>query len=145
MENWSIVYETSTGQAVSAGTVLTDPLPSHLSAFTMTPEQSEAFLAGLLCWDAGTRDLVEMPRPSVSAIEHLESVGMGADYQPTLIYLRIKLNAANKTCVELDDLESYLQNILTMFAIDQSPRNDWSMPPIAFNSVVVAALQTLSS
>ena len=84
-------------------------------------------------------------RPFVTAIEHLESVGLGSDYQPTLIYLRINLTAANKTCAELDALESYLQGVLAIFAQDQSPRNDWPMPPVTFDATVIAAMSELSS
>jgi hypothetical protein len=86
---------------------------------------------------------VSILRPFVTAIEHLQSVGLGSDYQPTLIYLRINLTAANKSCAELDALESYLQGILAIFAQDQSPRNDWPMPPVTFDAVVVAAMQEL--
>lgn len=83
-------------------------------------------------------------RPSVTALEHLESVGLGSDYQPTLIYLRINLTAANKTCAELDALEAYLQGVLAVFAQDQSPRNDWPMPPVTFDAAVIAAMSELS-
>lgn len=83
-------------------------------------------------------------RPSVTALEHLESVGLGSDYQPTLIYLRINLTAANKTCAELDALEAYLQGVLEVFAQDQNPRNDWSMPPVTFDAAVIAAMSELS-
>lgn len=84
-------------------------------------------------------------RPFVTAIEHLESVGLGSDYQPTLIYLRINLTAASKSCAELDALESYLQGVLAIFAQDQSPRNDWPMPPVTFDATVIAAMSELSS
>jgi hypothetical protein len=83
-------------------------------------------------------------RPSVTALEHLESVGLGSDYQPTLIYLRINLTAANKTCAELDALEAYLQGVLAVFAQDQNPRNDWPMPPVTFDAAVIAAMSELS-
>jgi hypothetical protein len=88
---------------------------------------------------------VSVFRPFVTAIEHLESVGLGSDYQPTLIYLRINLTAASKSCTELDALETYLQGVLAIFAQDQSPRNDWPMPPVTFDATVIAAMSELSS
>ena len=87
---------------------------------------------------------ISVLRPFVTALEHLESVGLGSDYQPTLIYLRINLTAANKTCAELDALEAYLQGVLAVFAQDQSPRNDWPMPPVTFDAAVIAAMSELS-
>ncbi len=84
-------------------------------------------------------------QPFVTAIEHLENVGLGSDYQPTLIYLRINLTAVNKTCAELDALEAYLQGVLAIFAQDQNPRNDWAMPPVTFDAAVIAAMSELSS
>lgn len=32
METWYIVYNNNDGQSISIGTVLADPLPSHLTA-----------------------------------------------------------------------------------------------------------------
>ena len=87
---------------------------------------------------------VSILRPFVTAIEHLQSVGLGSDYQPTLIYLRINLTAANKSCAELDALEAYLQGVLAVFAQDQNPRNDWPMPPVTFDAAVIAAMSELS-
>lgn len=88
---------------------------------------------------------ISVLRPFVTAIEHLESVGLGSNYQPTLLYLRLNLAAANKSCAELSATETYLQGILTIFAQDQNPRNDWAMPPFSFDEVVIAAMAELSS
>jgi hypothetical protein len=145
MENWNLVYETATGQAVSLGTVLANPLPAHLSAITLTEEESTHLLDGTLVWDPSTLSLIPAPRPFQTALEHLQSVGLGGDYQPTLIYLRINLTAANKSCPELDALEAYLQGVLAIFAQDQNPRNDWTLPPITFQDAVIAAMAQLST
>jgi hypothetical protein len=86
-----------------------------------------------------------LPLPFCTAIEHLYNIGLGSDYQPTLIYLRMSLTAANKTCAELDALELYLRGILAIYAQDQGSRNDWALPPYTFATVVVAAMTELSS
>lgn len=88
---------------------------------------------------------ISILRPFVTALEHLESVGLGSNYQPTLLYLRLNLAAANKTCAELSATETYLQGILAIFAQDQNPRNDWDMPPFTFDEVVIAAMAELTS
>ena len=145
MDTWNLVYDTATGQGVSLGTVLANPLPANLTALELSEQQSTAVLSGAMVWDAATLSLIPTPRPFVTALEHLQSVGLGSDYQPTLIYLRINLAAANKSCAELDALEAYLQSVLAIFAQDQNPRNDWAMPPFSFDEVVIAAMSELSS
>jgi hypothetical protein len=80
----------------------------------------------------------------ITAEEHLRSVGLAGDRQPTLLYLRQSLTAAGKTCAELDAVEAYLQQILTMFAANPAPRNDWPAPPITFEAAVQSAMQTLN-
>jgi hypothetical protein len=108
--------------------------PLVLSATATSAEVEEA-----------VSNYISVLRPFVTAIEHLESVGLGSNYQPTLLYLRMNLTAANKTCAKLSATETYLQGILTIFAQDQNPRNDWAMPPFSFDEVVIAAMAELSS
>lgn len=80
----------------------------------------------------------------ITAEEHLASVGLGGDRQPTLLYLRLNLQAAGKTCAELDQLEAYLSGILATFAADPSPRSDWPQPPVSFETAVQSAMSVLS-
>jgi hypothetical protein len=80
-----------------------------------------------------------------TAEEHLASVGLAGDRQPTLLYLRLNLQAAGKTSPELDQLEAYLSGILSIFATDPSPRNDWPQPPITFEAAVQSAMSALNS
>jgi hypothetical protein len=81
----------------------------------------------------------------ITAEEHLRSVGLAGDRQPTLLYLRQSLTAAGKTCAELDAIEQYLQQILTMFAANPAPRNDWPNPSVTFEAAVQSAMQALNS
>jgi hypothetical protein len=82
--------------------------------------------------------------PATTAEEHLASVGLAGDRQPTLLYLRLNLQSAGKTSPELDQLEAYLSGILSIFAADPSPRNDWPQPPITFEAAVQSAMSVLS-
>jgi hypothetical protein len=145
MQNWHLLYNSTTGESVSIGTVIADPLPAGITALPLTDEQGEGLQNGALIWDAASRTLIPTPPPAVTAEEHLESVGLGGARQPTLLYLRQSLTAAGKTCAELDAVEQYLQQILTMFAADPSPRNDWPNPSVTFEAAVQSAMQALNS
>ena len=145
MQNWHLLYNSTTGESVSIGTVIADPLPEGITALPLTDEQGEGLQNGTLIWDAATRSLIPTPPPSVTAEEHLRSVGLAGDRQPTLLYLRQSLTAAGKTCAELDAVEAYLQQILTMFAADPAPRNDWPNPPLTFEAAVQSAMNALNS
>jgi hypothetical protein len=145
MNNWHILYNTASGQSVSIGTVIADPLPAGITALPLTDEQGEGLQNGTVIWDAATRTLIPTPPPSVTAEEHLRSVGLAGDRQPTLLYLRQSLAAAGKTCAELDAVEQYLQQILTMFAANPAPRNDWPNPSVTFESAVQSAMNALNS
>ena len=81
----------------------------------------------------------------ITAEEHLRSVGLAGDRQPTLLYLRQSLTAAGKTCSDLDAVEQYLQQVLTMFAANPAPRNDWPNPSVTFDAAVLSALSALYS
>ena len=145
MQNWHLLYNTTTGQSVSIGTVIADPLPEGITALPLTDEQGEGLQNGSLIWDAASRTLIPTPPPAVTAEEHLESVGLGGSRQPTLLYLRQSITAAGKTCAELDAVEAYLQQILTMFAANPAPRNDWPNPSVTFEAAVQSAMQALNS
>jgi hypothetical protein len=145
MQNWHLLYNTTTGESVSIGTVIADPLPAGITALPLTDEQGEGLQNGNLIWDAATRTLIATPPPAVTAEEHLRSVGLAGDRQPTLLYLRQSLTAAGKTCAELDAVEAYLQQILTMFAANPAPQASWPNPSVTFEAAVQSAMNALNS
>jgi hypothetical protein len=145
MQNWHLLYNTTTGQSVSIGTVIADPLPAGITALPLTDEQGEGLQNGTLIWDAASRALIATPPPAVTAEEHLRSVGLAGDRQPTLLYLRQSLTAAGKTCAELDAVEAYLQQILTMFAANPAPQASWPNPSVTFEAAVQSAMNALNS
>jgi hypothetical protein len=145
MQNWHLLYNTTTGESVSIGTVIADPLPKGITALPLTDEQGEGLQNGSLIWDAASRTLIATPPPAVTAEEHLRSVGLAGDRQPTLLYLRQSLTAAGKTCAELDAVEQYLQQVLTMFAADPAPQASWPNPSVTFEAAVQSAMNALNS
>ena len=145
MQNWHLLYNTTTGESVSIGTVIADPLPAGITALPLTDAEGEGMQNGTLIWDAASRALIATPPPAVTAEEHLRSVGLAGDRQPTLLYLRQSLTAAGKTCAELDAVEAYLQQVLTMFAANPAPRNDWPNPSVTFEAAVQSAMNALNS
>jgi len=80
-----------------------------------------------------------------SAGEWLEIVGLGAGQQPTLIYLKMQLQAAGKTSAKLTALEGYLNQVLGLYAAEQVPRCDWQQPPVGYHETVAECMAVLSS
>lgn len=140
MQNWHLLYNTATGASVSIGTVIADPLPAGLTALPLTDEQGEGLQNGSLKWDEATRTLIATPPPAKTAEQHLESVGLGGNRQPTLLYLR----QAGAVSAKLDATEQYLNQVLAMFAADPAPRSDWPASPYTFEETVAEAVASLS-
>ena len=85
------------------------------------------------------------PLPMYSAGEWLNLHGVGSNNQPTLMYLRMKLDAAGKSSDKLNELETYLQGVLAAYAADNSPRCDWGAPPVSYYDAVKEAMEVLQS
>ena len=140
MQNWHLLYNDTTGASVSIGTVIADPLPAGITALPLTNEQGEGLQNGSLKWDEATRTLIPTPPPAKTAEEWLDSVGLGGNRQPTLLYLR----QAGAVSPKLDATEQYLNTVLAMFAADPAPRSDWPAAPFTFEQVVAEAVASLS-
>jgi hypothetical protein len=140
MQNWHLLYNTTTGESVSIGTVIADPLPEGITALPLTDEQGEGLQNGTLIWDAASRTLIPTPPPSVTAEQHLDAVGLGGNRQPTLLYLR----QAGAVSAKLDATEAFLNQVLAMFAQDPAPRSDWPSPSFTFEEVVAEAVSSLA-
>jgi hypothetical protein len=69
MQNWHLLYNTATGQSVSIGTVIADPLPEGITALPLTDAEGEGMQNGNLIWDAASRTLIPTPPPTVTAEE----------------------------------------------------------------------------
>ncbi len=55
---WHMVHDTATGEGVSIGSVIADPLPDGLTATPLTDADADAILAGTLAWDSATRSTI---------------------------------------------------------------------------------------
>jgi hypothetical protein len=140
MQNWHLLYNTATGQSVSIGTVIADPLPADLTDLPLSDAEGEGLQNGSLKWDAATRSLIPTPPPAVTAEEFLTSVGLGGNRQPTLLYLR----QAGAQSPKLDATEQYLNQILALFAADPAPKSDWPAPVYTFEETVAEAVASLT-
>lgn len=90
----------------------------------------------------GGQWVIPSPR-TYSAGEWLELVGFGSSQQPTLIYMKLQLQAAGKTSTKLIATEQYLNGVLALFATNPTPRSDWDQPPYPFHEVVSEVLAAL--
>ena len=91
-------------------------------------------------WVVSEPPVVEEVVATFTAEQHLESVGLGGNRQPTLLYLR----QAGAVSAKLDATEQYLNQILAIFAADPAPRSDWPAAPHAFEDVVGQAVASLN-
>ena len=91
-------------------------------------------------WVVSEPPVVEEVVATFTAEQHLESVGLGGNRQPTLLYLR----QAGAVSAKLDATEQYLNQILAIFAADPAPRSDWPAAPHAFEDVVGQAVSSLN-
>jgi hypothetical protein len=56
-----LLYRIESGQSVSIGSVLTDPIPEGLIVRSMTQEETAGVLEGRLMWDADSLTFVQNP------------------------------------------------------------------------------------
>jgi hypothetical protein len=145
MQNWHLLYNTTTGQSVSIGTVIADPLPEGITALPLTDEQGEGLQNGTLIWDAATRSLILTPPPAVTAAEwveqHLTSTQLHA-----LSDLRLSLVLAGKPLGPLmQSLRDWTSQLIVASAVDPSPRSDWPAAPCAYEAASAEAIAALAS
>lgn len=83
------------------------------------------------------------PEPTYTAGQWLEFVGFGVAQQPTLIYLKLQLMAANKISQKLTAIEGYVNGILAQYAKDDSPKEDWGHPPYTIQETISDCVELL--
>ena len=144
MQNWHLLYNSTTGESVSIGTVIADPLPAGITALPLTDEQGEGLQNGGLTWDAATRSLIATPPPAVTAAEwveqHLTSTQLHA-----LSDLRLSLVLAGKPLGPLmQSLRDWTSQLIIASAADPSPRNDWPPAPCSYADASNEAIAALN-
>jgi hypothetical protein len=146
MKNWHLLYNTESGKSVSIGTVIADPLPEHLTALPLTDEQGEGLQNGLLKWDEETRTLVPTPPPSMSAADWVDERGFSGNRTTTMLYLKLRLDAAGKTAPKLASVQAWLDQLIVAGVTQpEQKRNDWPASPYTFEEASGEALAVLSS
>jgi hypothetical protein len=145
MQNWHLLYNSTTGQSVSIGTVIADPLPEGITALPLTDAQGEGLQNGTLVWDAVTRSLIATPPPAVTAAEwaeqHLTSTQLHA-----LSDLRLSLVLAGKPLGPLmQSLRDWTSQLIVASAVDPSPRSDWPAAPCSYEAASAEAIAALAS
>jgi hypothetical protein len=144
MQNWHLLYNTATGQSVSIGTVIADPLPEGITALALTDAEGEGLQNGTLVWDSATRTLIPTPLPAVTAAEwveqHLTSTQLHA-----LSDLRLSLVLAGKTLGPLmQSLRDWTSQLIVASAANPSPRNDWPAAPCSYEQASAEAVTDLA-
>lgn len=92
-------------------------------------------------WTNG--EWIVLPPPTYTAGQWLEMVGYGADQKPTLLYLKLQLQSVGKSSEKLNSVETYLNQVLEIFASDPTPKSDWANPPYSYRETVLECLKKL--
>jgi hypothetical protein len=142
MQNWHLLYNTATGQSVSIGTVIADPLPAGITALALSDAEGEGLQNGSLIWDAATRSLIPTPPPTQTAEEWIDSQGYTAIRLISLLDAETKLKAANKESAKLNAVRQWLDFILGSYAIDPTPKNNWPTSPYSYEETIQDAILT---
>jgi hypothetical protein len=144
--NWHLLYNTTTGQSVSIGTVIADPLPAGITALPLTDKQGEGLQNGSLIWDAATRTLIPTPPPSMSAADWVDAQGFSGNRTTTMLYLKLQLDAAGKTSPKLAAVQGWLDGMIVAGVTQpEEQRSDWPASPWAFEEASGEALAVLQS
>jgi hypothetical protein len=146
MQNWHLLYNTTTGQSVSIGTVIADPLPEGITALPLTDEQGEGLRNGSLKWDEETRSLIPTPPPSMSASDWVDAQQFSGNRTTTMLYLKLKLDAAGKTSPKLASVQQWLDALIVagVTAPDER-RSDYPAAPYTFEEASAEALAVLAA
>jgi hypothetical protein len=145
MQNWHLLYNTTTGQSVSIGTVIADPLPKGITALPLSDAEGEGLQNGSLIWDAATRTLIPTPPPTVTAEEWIDIQGYTAIRLISLLDAETKLKVSNKESAKLNAVRQWLDSILGSYAIDPTPKNNWPNAPYVYEETIQDAIATLTA
>ena len=146
MQNWHLLYNTTTGASVSIGTVIADPLPADLTALALSDEQGKGLQNGLLKWDEATRTLVPTPPPSVTAEE-----AVAAYFSPyqiaALQRLEMALLQAGKPLgPAMTAAKTWLESVMVGWALDPTskPASAFGVPNVTFEQASSEAVSSLN-
>jgi hypothetical protein len=143
--NWHLLYNTTTGQSVSIGTVIADPLPEGITALPLTDAEGEGLQNGSLIWDAASRTLIATPPPSMSAADWVDEQGFSGNRTTTMLYLKLQLDAAGQSSPKLAAVQAWLDGMIVAGVTQpEERRSDWPASPHSFEEASTQALTILS-
>jgi len=145
MQNWHLLYNTESGQSVSIGTVIADPLPAHLTALPLSDAEGEGMQSGSLKWDAATRTLIPTPPPVVTAEQAVSS--LFTPYQTIALQrLEFALVAAGKPLgVKMQAAKEWLESVMLGWAMNPTPapQESFGQPQASFEEASAEAVGDL--
>jgi len=144
MQNWHLLYNTATGQSVSIGTVIADPLPEGITALPLSDEQGEGLQNGLLKWDEETRALVPTPAATMTAEEAVSAYF--SPYQiAALSRLEMALLQAGKPLgVKMTAAKQWLEGVMLAWAVNPTPQESFGEPQATFEEASAEAVADLA-
>jgi len=146
MQNWHLLYNTATGASVSIGTVIADPLPEGITALPLTDAEGQGLQNGSLKWDEETRTLIPTPPPAMSAADWVDAQGFSGNRTTTMLYLKLKLDAAQKSSPKLAAVQAWLDALIVAGVTQPDlKRGDWDASPHAFEEASAEALAILAA
>ena len=145
MQNWHLLYNSTTGQSVSIGTVIADPLPAGITALPLTDAEGEGMQNGSLIWDAATRTLRPTPPPAFTAEAWVSQQKFDGNRPTTLLYLKLQLDAAQKSSPKLAAVQGWLDGmIIAGVTSPDEKRSDYPAAPFSFEAASQEALAVLA-
>ena len=146
MQNWHLLFNSTTGASVSIGTVIADPLPEGITALRLTDEQGEGLQNGSLKWDEQTRTLVPTPPPTVTAEE-----AVAAYFSPYQIQALTRLEmalfqAGQPLGPAMTAAKTWLESVMLGWAVDPTPKPAavFGVPNVTFEQASAEAVARLN-
>jgi hypothetical protein len=143
--NWHLLYNTTTGQSVSIGTVIADPLPEGITALPLTDAEGEGMQNGTLIWDAATRTLIAAPPPVVTAEQAVSAYF--TPYQTIALQrLELALMTAGKPLgPKITAAKNWLESVMLGWAASPTPapQESFGVPQASFEEASAEAVADL--
>jgi hypothetical protein len=147
MQNWHLLYNTASGQSVSIGTVIADPLPAGITALPLTDKQGEGLQNGSLIWDDASRSLIPTPPPLVTA-ETAVSAYFSAYQIAALQRLEMALLQAGKPLgPKMNAAKNWLEAVMLGWAMNPTPApaESFGVPQASFEEASAEAVGDLQA
>jgi hypothetical protein len=156
-----LIYDTQTQSLLPWPRIDEEPvvgLAAHLLEMTVVQEDQPAYdpaaqrLEKTETIDADARtvtrgwSVVEVPAPTFTAAEWVDAQGFAGNRSTTMLYLKLKLDAAQAASLKLTAVQSWLdQMIVAGVTQPDERRSDWAASPYTFEEASGEALAILAA